>query len=73
MGFILSKQQAIEGDPSAPARKFRSKFKFGLMAKLKSRKGKSPPLPVVEAPWVKGHRIFVMEKDGDGKYIEPRS
>ena len=69
MGCIPSKQQVMESDTPV----LTSRSKLGLFAKLKSSKKKTrPPSVVVEAPWVKGHQVFVLDKDGNGEWAEPK-
>ena len=69
MGCIPSKQQVMDSD-AAPVLTSRPKPKF--FAKLKpSNKKRRPPSAVVEAPWVKGHKVFVLDKSGNGAWAEP--
>jgi hypothetical protein len=68
MGCTSSKQQLVESDMPLPT----SISKSGFFGKLKPlRQDMHPPSAVVEAPWVKGHGIFVLDEDGSGKYASP--
>ena len=72
MGCIPSNQlEATER--SSPALTSRSRFKSSLVSKLKSSKGKTTPSIVVEAPWVEGHRVLVLDDYGNVSFTEQGS
>jgi len=71
MGCIPSKHDAlVDDDPSHRCGAFRRKSK---PAKTKPKRYCPSPVMVEEpAPWVKGHAVFVLDKEGGGSFRDPK-
>lgn len=59
---------------SVPPKKGKLSFLRGIARQARESKdgGRRPPSPVVldPAPWVEGHKTFVLLKDGQGHFVE---